>query len=1033
MLATAALVSAPSALAEPSPDYTRDVRPILAEYCYPCHGPDGETRKSDLRLDIMAEAIDYGAVTPGDPSDSLLVERITTTDLDDIMPQPKFGRSLDAAQIDTLVRWIRDGATYERHWAFEPVLSAEAPAASEWARDPVDAFIEARLNEAGLAPSPEANRVTWLRRVTFDLTGLPPTLAEIDTFTADESPGAYETVVDRLLASPHYGERMAVDWLDAARYADTFGYQDDKPNEAWPWRDWVIAAFNRNLPYDEFITWQLAGDMLPNATQDQRLATAFNRLHRQSNEGGSIEEELRVEYANDRARTVGTAVMGLTLECAQCHDHKFDPISQREYYSFVSFFNNIDESGMYAHFTDAKPTPSMFLYNDGQETKHESLKAAMRDRELALSAVAGKSDDAFDAWLTDPSRSMPNPQPIVYVNFDDVNAEGVPVNIADAERAPKMGGVEIIDDPEHGRLASFSGENSITFEKVGSFERHQPFSVSIRIRAAEHVPQMVVWHASRAEIDAANRGYELLLMDGKPVVGLNHFWPGNAIRVRGDRTVPVGEWVHVTVTYDGSSRADGVALYLDGEPVPLEVIRDNLYSTIRYEGGDPALTLGARFRDYGFQDGQMDSLQVFERAVTPLEAKAIAQDETVETLIANLLDKEERTELRAYYRDVIDESYRDAAETLFEAREAEAQFAESVRQVMVMAEMDEPRQAFVLHRGDYKQRKDPVDPGVLDALNDFPGGAPPNRLGLAQWLTDPAHPLTARVAVNRMWAQVFGRGLVATPEDFGIQGDAPSHPELLDYLAQEFIASGWDQKAMLRRLVLSSAYRQASITTADVLRKDPENVLLARGPSYRRSAEEIRDTALASSGLLVRTIGGPSVKPYQPEGLWRDSSNVTYKADTGDALYRRSLYTFIKRTVPPPSMTTFDATNREVCVVERESTTTPLQALVLLNDPQFVEAARVLAERTLAGRRDGAIDAIFRTVLTREPMPAERDILDQLYAEQLDWFSQHPDEAESYLAVGEIPRDESLDPAESAAMTAVAQAIFNLDEFQVKR
>ncbi len=1026
------------------PSFNRVIRPILSENCFTCHGPDGAQRKAGLRLDDRSVALERDAFVPGNADESELIRRITSTDADEKMPPPDSNRSLTPEQIEALRAWIDGGAEYEPHWSFIPIPDTAPPAVDDphgWIRNPIDAFVLERLRKEGIAPAPPADKATLLRRATFDLTGLPPTLEELDAFLADDSPDAYERAVDRLLASPAYGERMAYDWLDAARYADSYGYQNDRNSAVWPWRDWVIRAFNSNLSYDRFITYQLAGDLLPEPTQDQVLATAFNRLHRQTNEGGSIEEEFRLEYVADRTQTVATTMLGLTMECARCHDHKFDPITQRDFYEFSAFFNSIDEAGLYSHFTDAIPSPSLLLYDDEQRAAHEALKQAVDEREAAARAAVDGAEERFAAWEADPDRAVPSARPVVHFAFEDMAEEKTPDDAAPDRPAVLKWAPESVEGVV-GRAVRFSGDSSVESEGAADFERTDAFTLALWLRRTEHVPHTVVVHRTLAETDAASRGYELLLRDGRPTFSLVHFWPGNAVRVQAAEPLRLGEWVHLAVTYDGSSRAAGVRIYVNGEPVALHAVRDNLFKTIRYENPEikPALILGARFRDVGFKGGSIDEFYAFDRALSALEIQALARGEDAAARIDALRtaqpDAPETIELlREYYRAAVDEPLREARQALAAARAEEAAFVETLPEIMVMRELPQRRPAYLLARGAYDQKTVPVEPDTPDAVLPFPKEYPRNRLGLAQWLVDRRNPLTARVAVNRYWQLFFGQGLVLTQEDFGVQGRPPSHPELLDWLAGHFIASGWDLKGLHRLIVTSSTYRQASDVRPELEERDPGNVLLARGPHGRLTAELLRDNALAASGLLVPVVGGPSVKPYQPPGLWEEVGPMTYEPDTGDGLYRRSLYTFWKRTSPPPSMVTFDAPNREVCVVRREVTATPLQALVLLNDPQFVEAARALSERVTARHPDdveGRVEALFRILTSRAPLPEELEVLCAAYNEQYAFFRAEPEGARAYLSVGEKPASTALDPVAVAAGTAVAQAVMNFEEFQFK-
>jgi hypothetical protein len=826
---------------------------------------------------------------------------------------------------------------------------------------------------------------------------------------------------------------MALGWMDLARYADTYGYQNDAERDMSPWRDWVIRAFTDNLPYDQFLTWQLAGDLLPNATREQRIATAFNRLHRQTNEGGSIEEEFRTEYVADRVHTFGTAVLGLTLECARCHDHKFDPITQRDYYSLFAFFNNIDESGLYSHFTNATPTPSLLLWPAHQEAEHRAVTDRIAAGEARLEAVARDARGAFHSWL--PAAELVPPAPIAHLDFDEVDGDTTPDRVtgtaAKLVDGPRAASSTNPGEPGRGALL-FSGDNALVHPGVREFVRTDAFSLAIRLMPTERQERAVVLHQSRAWTDAGSRGYELTLDHGRPFFGLIHFWPGNAIAVRARRELPLDGWARLVITYDGSSRASGIKLYLDGQPLDTEVVRDRLFKDISYDpqAGDRSspthpLTLGARFRDSGFRNGLVDDLQVFDRALTRAEiAGSLRRDEGVDVAFEHFLARH-----HAPYMTVLDE--------LAALRREANRLVARVPEIMVMEEMPEPRPAHLLARGAYDAPREVVPRDTPVSLPPFPPDQPRDRLGLARWVTDRANPLTARVVVNRVWRMHFGRGLVASQDDFGSQGRLPTHPELLDWLAARFMDDGWDVKALHRLIVTSGTFQQASHAPPELAARDPDNQLLARGPRGRLLAEQIRDSALAASGLLVRTVGGPSVKPYQPPGLWEQAgTGKKYEQDTGDKLYRRSLYTFWRRTLPPPSMLTFDAMAREVCAVRGEPTTTPLQSLVLLNDPQFVEAARRLAEGLLKqypADRDARHRDAFRALVGRHPDARELAILRQAFDEQRSLFARDTEGAARLLAVGESPRDETLPAADVAAMAAVASLIMNFDEFVVLR
>jgi hypothetical protein len=1053
-----------------------EVRRLLSDRCFRCHGPDAGKRKAKLRLDTrggLFAPLDAGMaiVTPGDPSRSELIRRThLAADDEDVMPPADAHQALTADEKALLARWVTDGATYRGHWSWEPIAAAAAPASTDSRpENPVDTFVRARLSNEGLSPSAPAPPDVVLRRVSFNLTGLPPNIADLDAVLADPSPAAYRRVVDRLLASPAYGERMASDWLDLARYADTYGYQADVTRDMSPYRDWVIDAFNRNLPYDQFLTWQLAGDLLPNPTREQRIATAFNRLHRQTNEGGSIEEEFRTEYVADRVNTFGTAVLGLTLECARCHDHKFDAITQREYFSLFAFFNNIDESGLYSHFTNATPSPAMLLWPVHAQSTHADVQRRIAATQQRLAVLASRADPAWRAWRS-ATPAIAAPAPVAHLALNEVQGDTTPDGVS-AAAASLHDGPTLVDDAEAsgGKALRFSGDNAVVLTTLREFSRTDAFSLILRLKPTETQVRAVVAHQSRAWTDAGSRGFELTLEDGRPFFGVIHFWPGNAIAVRARDPLPVGRWSSIVVTYDGSSRASGVTLYVDGVPAHLDVVRDHLYKDIRYDkdAGDlqtkpTPLTLGARFRDSGFRNGLIDDLGVYDVALTAAEVAARLGPASASRLrrarqpalpsegsgpnlpVAGLARDSRRGELvlddgvsRAHFLTRVHGPSLALHRQLHRLRVEENRLIARVPELMVMEERSEPRPTHLLARGAYDAPREVVPRDTPASLPPFPADQPRNRLGLARWATSANHPLTARVAVNRIWKMHFGRGLVASLEDFGSQGRLPTHPELLDWLAARFIASGWDVKALHRLIVSSETFRQASDASPELLRRDPDNTLLARGPVMRLPAEHIRDGALAATGLLVRSVGGPSVKPYQPEGLWEQSgTGQTYRQDTGDKLHRRSLYTFWRRTSPPPAMTTFDAVSREVCVARREVTATPLQSLVLLNDVQFVEAARVLAADLVrrhpndpASRHRDA----FRRLTGRVPDAREAAILAQAFDEQLRMYRADTAAAEQLLGVGEAPRDRVLPAADVAATASVASLIMNFDAFVVTR
>lgn len=1039
-------------------DFNFHIRSILSDRCYACHGPDKENRQAELRLDtaegafVPSQSGEVDAVIqPGDPEASELYRRISSDDEFERMPPPESHLSLSPEEIDLIRRWIQQGAEWKEHWSFLPVQSVRPPAIkdSRWARNEIDQFVGARLEQEGLPPAEEASRARLVRRLYLDLTGLPPSVEQIDEFLADDSPNAYENLVDELLDSPYFGERMAVDWLDVARYADTFGYQSDVYRDVWPWRDWVVKAFNENLPYDTFITWQLAGDLLPAATDEQVLATAFNRLHRQTNEGGSIDEEFRVEYVLDRTDTFGVAFLGMSVGCARCHDHKFDPLSQKEYYQLSAFFDNIDESGLYSHFTNATPTPTLLRVSPEQREDLDWLNLEVSTAETELLKVAEQEKPAFAKWLSSGPHVPQLEGLIGDFPFDSESDDKTP-NLADDDLPAELFESPKLVEGKVGSALKLSGENGMRTDVGGEFTRHDPWTLSFWMKTPDRKERAVVLHRSRAWSDAGSRGYEVLVEEGRLNASLIHFWPGNAISVRTQAEIPTNQWLHVAVTYDGSSHAEGIRLYLNGEQAACETIRDKLTKTILYEPGSLGLaavkqvnphmlTVGQRFRDRGFKGGLVDELKVFDRQLTDDDVAQLYDGTSMPELFsrpAEDLTSQEKDRLLEHFLHHHDKTYMTALEVLRTLRRQRDALLDSIDEIMVMREMDTPRPTYLLERGNYEARREEVFPETPQSLGTMSPDLPRNRLGLARWLTDPEHPLTSRVAVNRFWQLLFGRGLVATQEDFGSQGQLPSHPDLLDWLAREFMDSGWDVKALVKLIVTSATYRQDSACSPELRAADPDNILLARGPSYRLSAEMIRDAALTSCGLLVAEMGGPPVKPYQPPGLWKEKGTEVYKRDPGEGSHRRSLYTIWKRSSPPPAMMTLDAAARDTCIVRRQTTATPLQALVLLNDPQYVEAARGLAAAVLShdSTSDSSrIEYLFRALTSCTPTKSQLEILQQLLSDQRNFFKRNPEAIDEFLKVGDFQADSESNGTELAAMSVVVQAVMNLDDFVMKR
>lgn len=1012
---------------QPPVDFNRDIKPLLSDRCFLCHGPDAGSREADLRLDLEDDA--RNVIAAGSPEDSELFLRITSDD-DEQMPPKDSKLSLSNHEIQLIKRWIDEGAKWEQHWAFVAPEKHPAPTTKKTQAqigNEIDSFVLARLDSEGtdpsLYPAPRATREKRLRRISFDLTGLPPTIAELDAFLADESPEAYEKAVDRLLASTSYGERMASDWLDLARYSDTYGYQVDRDRFVWPWRDWVVRAFNQNMPYDQFITQQLAGDLLPEATDDQILATTFNRLHPQKVEGGSVEEEFRVEYVADRSQTVGMAFLGLTVECARCHDHKYDPLSQKEYYQLFAFFNNIDEAGLYSFFdASAVPTPTLLISNEVQKRTLAELRSAVSTAEQHIAEYKKAASSKFDRWLNEELETR---------DLADLAIPGLTLH-ADFEKTNNAGN-RLVDGTGGAKAIQLTGDDEVRLD-TGRFQRHQPFTIATRVNVPDD-PQLqnrsVIFHRSRAWTDSASRGYQLLIKDGRLNASLIHFWPGNAISIQTTEPVATQQWVHVALTYDGSSSARGLKLFLNGRPVSTEIVRDNLQKTIVGSGTD-RLVLGARFRDVGFKNGQLADFRVFDRKLTELEIGALDNNDQSARLLTqpvNQLTEQERSTLLEYFLHTQDSEFAERLAAVAAARKQLNQAINKLPEIMVMREMPQPRPTFLLERGAYDAPTAPVTAGTPAVFPPLTNGTP-NRLALAKWLTSGSHPLTARVAVNHYWQLLFGNGLVRTPEDFGGQGQPPTHPKLLDTLAVDFQENGWDVKRLLKKIVMSSTYQQSTATSQKMLELDPENRLLARSPTFRLPAEMIRDNVLATSGLLVNKLGGAPVRPYELAVSFKPST-----PDKGEGLYRRSLYTYWKRTGPAPVMLTLDSAKRDVCQVKRERTSSPLAALVQLNNPQTVEASRILAEKLLQRHGDdqkAIIVDLFRLLTSRFPSNQEASILASLYENQRSSFQMKEAAAKQFLEVGES-KSQTNQPLNLAAWASVVNTMFSFDECVMKR
>ncbi len=1043
-------------------DFNQHVKPILSDKCYLCHGPDKANIKGGLQLHSpelayaeLSESPGKYAIKPGNLNKSEFFHRIITDDPKYVMPEPDSHLSLSDYEKAILIKWIEDGAEYKDHWAFIKPIKEKVPEVknTDLVANVIDNFVLEELELNDLKFAPKADKELLLRRASLDLTGLPPTIEELDAFLNDNSPDAYEKQIDRLLASPHYGEQRTLDWMDLARYADTHGYSVDWFRDVSPWKDWVIKSFNENMPYDEFVLWQMAGDMLPNATREQRLATTFNRLHPQNLEGGIIDEEFRVEYVADRTATVSQAFLGLTVACAKCHDHKYDPISQKDHFELFSFFNNVNETGLIP-WDLATPVPNMLLPTEEQEKVLAYLETLVEDKEKIVNDVTNKESKNAQDWIANETYKTINTKnyPTGLVSHFDFNDKKLKDKLPQRKKLNIRMRQQYADNQKtvyqegaSGYGLSMDGDTWLDLDEIGIYNRSDAFTIGIKAYIPEDLENGVIFHKMQGPELHSYRGYHLNIKDNKVEALLAHVWPDNAVVTQSLKDVPKNKWIQLTMSYDGSSKASGVSIYLDGEKLETETKVDNLYKDIVFRKQDiglykgktePGLRIGAIWRGKGLRNGAVDDIMVFNRELTQIEIMQIANKKGLDQLLSksnNAISQKEKSLLTKYYLVHKSSSYKKSMEELAKTRATYVDSIEPVKEIMVMKEMETPRQAYVLDRGQYDSPTDSVFPNVPEKIFPFPDSLPKNRIGLSKWITHKDNPLTARVTVNRYWQNIFGRGLVKTSEDFGNQGELPSHPKLLDWLAVNFVESGWDVKALHKLIMLSNTYQQSSRVSEELLNMDKENRLLARGPAKRLSGEMLRDNALFASGLLSKKIGGESVSPYQPPGLWLVNGD-RYKPSSGEDLYRRSMYTIWKRTVPHPTISTFDAPTRDLCTTRRQETNTPLQALVLLNDPTFIEASRVLGI-SISSYEDvekGISDA-FRKLTGRKIKTKELEVLAALQKSELEKFRKNNIKAKGWISLGEHKITSGGDEALIAANAVVASTIMNSDASITKR
>lgn len=1042
----ALLVASTCAAAQPV-EFNKDIRPILAEACFQCHGPDPGTRKAGLRLDteagfFTAKKGEEPTVIKGKPEVSSLFQRLLSTDEDEVMPPPDSHKEIKAAQVAMIKAWIAQGAPWQPHWALIPPQKPALPAVKDasWIKTPIDRFVLSALEKYGMAPAPEADAHSLVRRIGLDITGLPPSPGLMRKYAVTDklTDAQISSLIDELMKSPAYGEHRARYWLDAARYGDTHGMHFDNYREMWPYRDWVVRAFNRNEPFDQFTVEQIAGDLLPKHSDEQLVATGFQRCNITTNEGGTIDEENLANYAVDRVQTMGWVYFGLTTNCAQCHDHKFDPITAKDFYSLAAFFRNTTQGAKDGNVKDGKG-PILVIPSEHDKPRWEKLPAeiaeATKQRDERRKAATGD----FNAWLAAAKpehldQDVPTKGLQVHLPLN----EGVGNEVANVCGSPAtakaLGQIAWTPGGKLGPAPVLKPGSTIEVSDAGDFERNQKFSYGAWVKAGRNG----VYGAIMARMDEKNsyRGWDLWQNDRGVAVHIIDKWPDNALKVSTrDAVLKPGEWQHVFVTYNGGGKAAGIQIFINGVPQKRLIVNaDKLAPKAGIRTTVP-LKIGQRSEGQFFTNGSVQDARVYDRQLSAVEIKTLANVGPLRAIIAAASDKrtpQQRNALFTHYLATRDADWMKHDST---AKKLEAE-KEAIRTRSPITHIQEEvinvaPMANILMRGQYDKVGDRVDAAVPAALGKLPEKAPKNRLGLAQWLVSADNPLTARVTVNRFWQELFGQGIVKTPEDFGIMGAAPSHPELLDWLAVEFRESGWDVKKMLKLMLTSAAYRQSASTTPAKLDKDRDNSLLSRGPRFRMDAEMLRDYALAASGLLSAKMGGPSVKPYQPEGIWDvvglpNGDTRNYVQDKGENLYRRTLYTFWKRMAPPPNMEVFNAPSREVCTVRRERTNTPLQALVTMNDPQFVEAARKLAEQALATKEP--LSFITGRILCRPLSDKEKPIIESSLKDLRDHYTKNAADAEALLKVGESPVDAKLAKPELAAWTMLTNQLFNLDE-----
>ena len=1028
-------------------EYNQDIRPILAENCFACHGADSAARKGDLRLDVREAAVDAESIVPNKPEESEMIARLVTDDPELKMPPPATKKKLTKTEIETLKRWIAQGAEYQPHWSFIAPVKPELPKVKNeaWVKNEIDRFILSRLETENLSPAPEAEPHRLFRRLHLDITGLPPSPEDVKAFVNDyakQKDAALSEWIDRLMSKPTWGEHRARYWLDAARYGDTHGLHFDNYREMYPYRDWVIRSFNQNQPFDQFTIEQLAGDLLPSPSTDQLIATGFQRCNITTNEGGTIDEENLALYAADRVQTFGWVYLGLTTNCGQCHDHKFDPFTMKDYYSLAAFFRNTTQGPKDGNSKDGRG-PVIRVPREEDRARYDAIPQEIAVANAKQNERRKQAKADFEKWLASVtpdrvSEELPHKNLITHLYLNEGKGDEVNSSLEPSQTFKATGKLNWVSGGKTGSAPVLKSGSTINLGQIGDFEKNQPFSYGAWVRTSNL--RLSAGIIARMNPTEKHRGWDLWQQQSNVSVHIIDSWPNNALKVTTTRAVlKKNQWHHLFATYDGSGSIKGIKIYVDGRLEPTRIEQNNLKKNASIRTKTP-LRIGQRNESAVFENGSVQDFRIYDRVLSAQEVKSLHGSVPLNTILKTppaKRTKQQQQILFDHYLASHDKEYAQLTEQIA-ALETEKQSIESRSPIthIQREKMNSPAMAHILIRGEYDRKSDQVKATTPAALHPMSKEAPRNRLGLAQWLVDENNPLTARVTVNRFWQEIFGRGIVVTPEDFGVMGALPTHPELLDWLAIEFQEQNWDVKQFFKMMFMSASYRQSAQVTEIKLEKDRNNLLLSRGPRFRMDAEMVRDYALSVSDLLSPKMYGPGTRPYQPVDIWEivglpGGDTRKYVQDKGENLYRRTLYHFWKRMAPPPNMEAFNAPSREVCTVRRERTNTPLQALVTLNDPQFVEASRNLAQIAMQkskGTDEAIINGMAMRVLGRNMTKREQEILLIDKNDYLKYYKSNSEDAKKFISVGESKPDEKLDPATLATWTMIANQVLNLDE-----